>query len=486
MRRSTRAPQSLRLLLALVCAGLSCSQELFSPDAILLKLHPPESFPPLYRDGINAFFPAEEAYRRGEYARTSQILRAFWNRFPAGSVLWERAAWPALQAGHSKGVNFGAPGCYYALRMLSEANSWREKAALPAETAPIRLSVILVGQSSGVRPAVIHRLHPLMAANAQAIVEQSTWLFGEYVRAMTDGRLTLQSSIIELPDLNVPVEITGGKLQFAGLADGAEQKIWQAVPEDVKAVTDWWWIIYPSHFPEESGELAGTEFITGGMGVGPDGLSPAFIIDDLWLLRKPSPYAGRTLYTEAERRAYMPQWFQHEFFHHLYRSYPEFKLEAKDHQWFDRKTWPADFEGRQEPDYYAESLHKRLQARGTPPLHVRLRYAPPAKELFQRITPEGLAGWYTRNPVSNSWHKGRIEVEGASLIWRNNAGRSWRLTLDRPNGVLLTGADNPYYYSNPQTGRAFRIVMRRGPDGKYLAEAAGFTFNGEFFARSTR
>jgi len=42
--------------------------------------------------------------------------------------------------------------------------------------------------------------------------------------------------------------------------------------------------------------------------------------------------------------AYFPQWFQHEFFHHLYRSYPDLKLEAASHQWFDRLSWPRDFE----------------------------------------------------------------------------------------------------------------------------------------------
>jgi hypothetical protein len=107
----------------------------------------------------------------------------------------------------------------------------------------------------------------------------------------------------------------------------------------------------------------------------PDGASPLFIIDDLWLLRKPSPYVGRTAYSEAERRAYLPQWMQHEFFHYLFRIYPEFQLERSDHQWFDRSKWLADFEGRIEQDYYAEALHKRLQ-HASPPLAVQLRYAP--------------------------------------------------------------------------------------------------------------
>jgi hypothetical protein len=226
---------------------------------------------------------------------------------------------------------------------------------------------------------VTHQLDPAMDAGAQTIVDQSTWLFGEYIRAIAGGRLVMQTRIVRLPDLNVPVEIVPGDPQFAQLANGAEAKIWKAVPDDVRASTDWWWIIYPSHFPEDSPELAKTEFITGGMSKGPDGQSPAFVIDDLWLLRKPSPYTGRTSYTEQERRAYLPQWFQHEFFHNLFSIYPEFKLEASSHQWFDRKTWPSDFEGHLEADYFAEALHKRLQ-KADPPLRVKLRYAPSAKQ----------------------------------------------------------------------------------------------------------
>lgn len=363
------------LVLYVVCAACALAQR------------DPSAATPLSREAQAAFFSAEAAYRKGDYARASNILSAFWDLHPPGSPPWEQAAWPDARAGQLNGVNYGAPVCYSALRMLTEAIEWREKPpAIRRNTAVARLTVLLVGQSSGVMPTtmkqlqdrtgreVTHHLHPSMAANAQAIVDQSTWLFGEYIRAITGGRLALETNIVKLPDLNVPVELTPGDPQFAQLAQGAESQIWRAVPDEVRAATDWWWIIYPSHFPEDSPELAKTEFITGGMSAGPDGQSPAFVIDDLWLLRKPSPYAGRTPYTESERRAYLPQWFQHEFFHHLYRTYPEFKLEAASHQWFDRKTWPADFEGRLEADYYAESLHKRLQ-KADPPLHVKLRYA---------------------------------------------------------------------------------------------------------------
>jgi len=71
----------------------------------------------------------------------------------------------------------------------------------------------------------------------------------------------------------------------------------------------------------------------------------------------------------------LPQWLQHEFFHHVFSAYRKLGLEATSHQWHDRAAWPPDFEGRLEADYYAEALHRRLQLETRPPLHVRLRRA---------------------------------------------------------------------------------------------------------------
>lgn len=91
--------------------------------------------------------------------------------------------------------------------------------------------------------------------------------------------------------------------------------------------------------------------------MGPDGASPALTGDERVLVAKPPKYGGKPV-TPEERIAFFSAVMQHEFFHHLYCSYPEFKLEERSHQWFNRASWPRDFEGLIEPDYYAESLHK--------------------------------------------------------------------------------------------------------------------------------
>jgi hypothetical protein len=60
-------------------------------------------------------------------------------------------------------------------------------------------------------------------------------------------------------------------------------------------------------------------------------------------------------------RAYNPHWLHHEFAHRLHALYPEYALEPTSHSYFDRSTWPLDFEGRWQWDYYDESYLKRYR-----------------------------------------------------------------------------------------------------------------------------
>jgi uncharacterized protein (TIGR02246 family) len=342
-----------------------------------------EGLPVLYQQALDTFLSAQNSYRSGHYQAADALLHSFWERHPVGAAEWEEHT----DLARTMGLNFGSPPCYSALRMLTECVRWR----LGAKTAKVRpstvrLTVLLVGHSSGLEPGSWKELHgrggtmahrdldTRVTAHGEQIVHESLWLFEEYVRAITGGKLVIETNIVRRPTLDVPVAVNDGpqsEIIGAGIGGSGMASVW---PGAEMNKTDWWWIIYPSNVPERYPDFAEHEFVTGGMDLGPDGVSPAFVIDDLWLIRKPAPFAGRRTYSLEERWAYLPQWFQHEFFHQLYRSYPELGLEARDHQWFDRRTWPADFEGRFESDYYAESLHKRLQT-ADPPLDVELRYA---------------------------------------------------------------------------------------------------------------
>jgi len=451
-------------------------------------------FSPHYRESVDAFFESEAAYRNGDYAHAGSILDAFWKRHPAGTAEWDNAYDEAIAVGQSTGANFGAPVCYYALRSLTECVAWRRQAgAHPPDAIHVRLTVLLVGKSHGIQPGtaeelrahtgrnVTHTINPLLAANDGAIVHQSLWLFEEYVQAITVGKLHVDTVIVPLPNVDVAMDVRANPELTAELSPGSLDAIWRATSDSVKAATDWWCVFYPAHAPEPSTEFPRSKFGGGGgMTVGPDRRSPAFMNDDLWLVRPP-PHLGKGAYTEEERRAYLPQWFQHEFFHHLYARYPEFRLESiTDHQWFDLKNWPKDFEGKIEPDYYAESVHKRLQPLGNPPLHLKLLYRPPPPEVVAELTATSVAGEYRHDPVENPWHEGTIAAD--PLRWTNRASVSWSLKLG-PGARLPIGTDYRYYREIPATGRAFELVLRRGGDGGYLPEVEGFWFEGGFYKR---
>ena len=82
--------------------------------------------------------------------------------------------------------------------------------------------------------------------------------------------------------------------------------------------------------------------------------------------------------------------------HHLYSVWPQFGLENADHQWFVRSTWPADFVGNSEPDYYAESLTKRLLG-ASPSIAEALQIPDPVDMSVFPLT--NLVGNYRREPV---------------------------------------------------------------------------------------
>ena len=117
-------------------------------------------------------------------------------------------------------------------------------------------------------------------------------------------------------------------------------------------------MIYPSHTPDAP-DFNNITFVTGGLTSDSKG-GPVYVIDDKWMVRKPA-HLGNGNYNDIERRIYLPQWLQHEFYHHLYNLYPEYSLEVNGHDWFDRSFWPSDFVGYFETDYYSETLHKRIK-----------------------------------------------------------------------------------------------------------------------------
>lgn len=473
------------------------SQEAKVPAQVLFGPHGGvERFPKLYARALNVFINAEEEYHQGRYDAASALIDKLFADVPVGSSKWSEADAAAADSMAISGLNIGLPPCYYALRMLADCCAWKLAGETPEDAKKVVWTIVMPGGLEGKQPrnnterankagpVVRCELDPRIKENDYQIVRQSTRLFSEYVSAITRGRLDVKLNFLPLADLTVPGVVNAAPDSVAGITGDGFGKIWEAVPAAVKAKTDWWWILYPSNVPEQFPDFRSTEFITGGMGSGLDGKSPCFIIDDRWLLRKP-PHLGHGDMHPLERRSYLPQWLQHEFFHHLYARYPALRLEtAKGHDWFDRQTWPRDFVGEFEPDYYYESLHKRI-LKARLPLHIALKYV--LSDLSQVFTPEMIAGRYRREPVENDWHRGELTIEPASngkkFRWKNQAGVSFLLESNLKSGSLLTAPDSPYF--DTEEGKRFVLELKRRKADE-SPELLGFRYNGDLYRRVER
>ncbi len=478
------------LLCGLITTAVFAQDRNTPAQALLGERGGVNAYPQLYRRALNVFINAENAYQKGDYAAAGDLLNKLWADVPPASPPWLEIDGQAQQVVKTSGLNIGSPPCYYALRMLTDCVAWRLDGGQPADVKPVVWTVILVGhleshqprnraeRNNGKGPTKTLDLDPRIIENNHQVIRQSTRLFIEYVLAITKGQTKVELRFLPLNDLTLPGVINPEPGTVAGIDGPGFGQIWDAVPEDVKATTDWWWILYPSNLPEQHRDFKTTEFVTGGMGGGPRGKDPCFIIDDRWLVRKP-PHLGHGDMHPLERRTYLPQWLQHEFFHHLYGRYPEYKLEGnKGHEWFDRKTWPRDFVGEMEPDYYYESLHKRLMRANTP-LHVVLRNTP--RDLSQVVTVDMLAGKYQHQPKENDWHVGELLLEngGTQFEWKNAAGVKWKLTPDLAHGCLKCAPGSPYY---DEGSRSFEIEVKEPKNGG-AATVSGFHFGGGFYKR---
>jgi hypothetical protein len=308
--------------------------------------------------------------------------------------------------------------------------------------------------------------------NDYCLVRQTLDLFSKYVKAITVGELVVAIEFVELPDLCLPVDVSNTQPYFAL---GSMVPVFEGLSDEINNNTDWFWILYPSHVPEFP-TFDDEAFITGGMGADAKG-GPVFISDDKWLVRKPA-HLGTGDMNDIERRVYLPQWLQHEFFHHLYRIYPELNLEVDGHDWFNQDFWPDDFEGQFEPDYYAETLHKRLQI-DCAPLARKLitRVQDDAQQFFSDLAMEELIGAYSLDAVQNDWHVGEIIQQGNLYFWKNSANVQWQVTPNIAEGKLETGPDCPC------TDQDFFLELYRTVEGDYIPGVVALKFQGEIYKK---
>lgn len=429
-------------------------------------------------DAITTFIGVEEAIATGDYSTAQNLINDLFATYPKGNSIW----WNVFN--DPNGANLGTPHAYYGLLILEDIVNYYLDPADNPKVKIANMKVVLVGCSEGIQPNteaelqngtgsfVTNELDVSLLEDDYCLVEQSLDLFLKYITAITHGELVVNVEYIELPEVCMDVNVTSSPPY---VASGSIGPIWDALEDSLKDETDWFWILYPSHVPEFP-DFEDNAFITGGMGSDSKG-GPVFIIDDKWLVRKPA-HLGSGMYNDIERRIYLPQWLQHEFYHHLYRIYPEFSLEVNGHDWFNPAFWPNDFNGQFEADFYAESLHKRLQT-----ACVRLsnklitRIDTMQLDLSATLTITELLGTYSLDNIGNPWHEAEIIIENDMYFWRNSANVQWQVFPNLEKGILETGPDCPY------PGQNFKLELYRTPEGEWIPGTIGLIFQGELYRK---
>lgn len=322
-----------------------------------------------------------------------------------------------------QGLNLGTPIGYYDVRMLDQILTLGN----PSRKGKLQMTVVVAPSATVTRPTLpalvpetVQRvIAPEILADDARRLRLVTRLFRRWVQAISGG-LEVEL-VVHVMDQGVNVNFTEKANNF--ISTPAVAPMIDSVPASIADTTDIWWVLYPSGVPGDGSGFSKT-FITGGMSKYNTG-APIIISDDASCIRKAS-YLGSGPYSDVELEMYQPQWLQHEFMHHLYSVWPQFGLENADHQWFVRSTWPADFVGNSEPDYYAESLTKRLLG-ASPSIAEALQIPDPVDMSVFPLT--NLVGNYRREPVENPWHEVTISLSGNNLRWSNAAGHSWGLEV---------------------------------------------------------
>ena len=387
------------------------------------------AFPPHQVDALEALLYGQDDLQAGDWSSAQQRVNAIFETMPLYDSIW------TTDLGYD-GINIGTPVAYYGLRMLEQILSLGEQ----PETGTLTMTAVVAPCATVTRPTlpdlepetVELDIAPEILVNDARVLELSTQLFRRWVEAITGG-LKVDLRVFEMTECTT-VDYTDDGAIVLSYPDS--YGMIESVPSEIARDTDFWWVVAPSGVPGD-GSGYNRHFITGGMG-GYGAGRPLFLSDDAWFTRKVE-HLGSGPYSEVELRAYQPQWFQHEFMHHLYRTWPEYGLEDTGHQWFDLSTWPSDFVGIWEPDYYYESITKRL-LQATPPMAEEL--AAPNYLSMSTLSEDLLLGSYQRQPVLNAWHNVAVVLENNQLWWQNEAGVRWQLEIR--DDQLWAGPDCPY------------------------------------------
>lgn len=317
-----------------------------------------ESFPQNYVELVTRLLEAEDKVVAKDFQGARVIIEDLIKKNPLmddntvpGDNIWD-INYNKMQLKNPR-PHLGEPGPYAYLRMLDEITRVGVSGKSMLGKTSIQMAIVMpvctdITPQEG--PTLLnHPLNPEIEADDYKVVRQSLRLFQSYLLAISGGELSLKLNFYKI---NKCIQINK---ETEWLGRGFNAPLLQ-LPKDVTEKTDMFWLIYPNDIDKG----AKINYKSGLSWFG-DKRKPVFMCEDDWIIKKRAPDQGVGPRTEVERRIYLSEWFQHEFFHHLYSSYRELKLEGDaNHEWFDRNYWQKDFVGKIEEDYYSESLRKRF------------------------------------------------------------------------------------------------------------------------------
>jgi len=394
-------------------------------------------FPQHYRNGLEALLYGQEDVQTGNFNKARKRVENIFAKQPLYSDTW-------VQSHTMFGLNVGSPIAYYGLRMLDFVTRVGDIPTI----GTLQMTVVVAPCASVTRVTLPnYKMETVQLKTSKGILKhdsnilhQSTDLFRRWVKAITGG-LEVKLVVYKMKQCTTVTSTDQASKKIVLAYPDSTQMI-RSVPDDIYGNTNFWMVIAPSSVPGD-GSAYDRYFITGGMGIYGNN-QPLFIADDKHFTRKISHiYNGP--YSAVENRAYQPQWFQHEFMHHLYGKWSNFELEKTGHMWFDRSTWPSDFEGKWEPDYYSESIDKRL-LNASPSLADGLSAYERIPSKIGNRELNIVKGLYAENQITNGWHIVYLypssQDENNILMWSNAAGVTWR--FNRESDSLFSENSSPY------------------------------------------
>ncbi len=324
----------------------------------------PSAFGDNTRDVMERFLLAEEALYNGLVEESRDIVNGIWDDYPIASDAW------TMGFSSPKDVNLDSPNVYGSVRMLHRILEYLETA--PPNHIPERVlthTMIEVDCLTGTMPRTADEIEQGTGETATRSFSTSLErhhyyrahrLFGRYIEAITEGALGYEIKFIRQDDGKcAPAEVKKG---WSGPLNWYEPLT--VLSPEVEEETDLYTVLFPDFRPTHLLAELDYGFTTGGMGSHQG--RPVFICTDAALTSQHAVH-------DTHLRAYNPHWLHHEYSHHLHSIYPEYKLEETAHSYFDRGTWPADFEGRWQWDYYDEAYLKRYRG-SSPSLSERIDF----------------------------------------------------------------------------------------------------------------